>query len=126
MKRTPLKSKQTRIRKKSLKPLPKLKAKAWKLFSAYICKRDNYTCFTCGKAGNQGGHFKHGKLDFDEMNINCQCPRCNKWLHGNLGIYAIKLIEKYGKNKVDDLIFRSNQVKKYNRIDLNGIIEKLQ
>ena len=116
--------KRTKLRKRSLNTLPKLKAKAEKVFHAWICKRDNYICFTCGKAGNQAGHFRHGKLDFDEMNLNCQCAYCNHYLRGNLGIYAIRLIEKYGKKKVNDLITRSYPIRKYTRSELEEIIEK--
>lgn len=112
------------LRRRSLMPYPKLKSAAEKIFHKWIIKRDKGICFTCGRAGNQAGHFKHNKLDFDEMNLNCQCVYCNHFLSGNLGIYAIKLIEKYGKKKVDDLIKRSNQIKKYTRSELEDIIKK--
>jgi len=69
------------------------------------------------------GHFKHNRLDFDEMNIHCQCTRCNRFLHGNLGEYAIRLMEKYGKSELDSLVFRSNQIKKYTYQDLEEIIQ---
>lgn len=116
----------TRLRKQSKNPLPKLKAKAWKVFSAYIRKRDGYRCFTCGKKEKPGqaGHFKHGRLDFDEMNINCQCVRCNKWLHGNGIAYAMNLIDKYGESKVRELIQLANQPHKYTREELEDIIKK--
>lgn len=117
-------AKQKKLRKKSLKPLPKLKAKATMVFHKWIVVRDKGICFTCGGKGNQAGHFKHGRLDFDGMNLNCQCARCNKWLHGNLGEYAIRLIKKYGRRKVDSLILRSNQVKKFKRAELEEIIVK--
>jgi hypothetical protein len=113
------------MRKHSIKPLPKLKKKAEKIFHRYIVLRDRNVCFTCLKVGNQAGHFRHNKLDFDEMNLNCQCPYCNLFIHGNLGIYAVKLIEKYGKDKVDDLVFRSNtQSNKFSRAELEEIIAK--
>lgn len=113
------------MRKHSLRPLPKLKKKAESVFHKYIVLRDKRICFTCGKEGNQAGHFRHNKLDFDEMNLNCQCAGCNLFKHGELGIYAIKLIEKYGKDKVDDLIYRSNtQSNKFSRIELEEIIAK--
>lgn len=111
-------------KKKRLKSLSTLKAKAVKTFNKWIVARDKWTCFTCGKLGNEAGHFKHGRLDFDEMNLNCQCTHCNRWLHGNLGEYAIRLIKKYGQKKVDDLVLRSNQVKKYTREELEEIITK--
>lgn len=61
------------MRKQSLRPLPKLKHKAEALFHKYVCKRDHYICYTCGKEGNQAGHYWHNKLDFDERNLHCQC-----------------------------------------------------
>lgn len=89
--------------------------KAWKAFSEYIRRRDKGVCITCGtsvwdsemgennwKAMN-AGHFRHGKFDFDEMNINCQCVRCNKWLSGNLSKYRRYLQNKYGIDAVNDL-----------------------
>ena len=112
------------IRKRSRKPLAILKTKAEDAFHAWIRKRDNYICFTCGAKGNEAGHFRHGKLDFDEMNLNCQCTRCNRFLHGNLGIYAIRLTKKYGQQKVDDLVFRSNQIRKYTKEELEEILNK--
>ena len=71
-----------------------LKKKVWKVMSLYVRERDKYTCFTCGQTKGimNAGHFIHGKLDYDEMNINCQCVSCNKWNHGNLGIYGVKLL----------------------------------
>lgn len=131
--RTPKKSK---IRKNSLRPYPKLKKEAEKWVHWYVRLRDclNTTkslhhgkCYTCGVDTDmryfQAGHFRHGKLDFDENNLHGQCVRCNKWLSGNLGIYAVKLINDYGKDFVDDLIFRSNQTKKYTRDELEEIIK---
>ena len=116
--------KRTKLRKKSLNTLPKLKRKAWKLFSKYICKRDNHICFTCDKAGNQAGHYKHGRLDFDEDNVHCQCARCNKWLHGRLDEYGERLRKKMGNKKFDALVLRANQFNKYTRDELEKIIEK--
>lgn len=113
------------MRNHSLKPHPKAKAKAEKVFHRYIVLRDNHICFTCGQYGTQAGHFKHNKLDFDEINLNCQCERCNYYLSGNLGEYAIRLINKYGKKKIDDLIFRSNtQTNKFSISELKEITKK--
>ena len=42
-------------------------------------------------------------LRYDEKNCNCQCPRCNVFLHGNLIDYRIALVEKYGDTVVDGL-----------------------
>ena len=61
------------------------------------------------------------------MNIHCQCIYCNHHLHGNLGTYNMKLIEKYGKEAVDDLILRANQhTNKYSISELEEIIDKIK
>jgi len=113
------------IRKHSLRPLPKLKTKAEKIFHKWIVTRDKNICITCHKYGNEAGHFRHNKLDFDEMNLNCQCVSCNHFRRGELGIYAIYLIAKYGRKKVDDLVFRSNtESNKKSRSELEEIIKK--
>lgn len=95
-----------------------LKDKAWTIFSVYIRLRDRATCFTCDKRiwdedigeftikGFNAGHYIHNVLDFDEMNINCQCIRCNHHLSGNLGEYSLRLIEKYGLEAVNQLRLR--------------------
>jgi len=113
------------IRKHSLRPLPKLKKEAERVFHKWICVRDNYICFTCDKPGNQAGHFWHGKLDFDERNLHCQCPRCNKWLHGNLAEYSIRLIKEFGQGWFDTLYTNAHQISnKFTRDELQQIKEK--
>jgi hypothetical protein len=127
----------TKIRKKSLRPYPKLKAEAEKWFHLFIRLRDSLKttktvhhciCYTCGKdipfKQIQAGHFRHGKLDFDEDNLHGQCQACNKWGHGKLDLYTIHLINDYGKEFVDDLILRSNQTDKRTRQELEDIIAK--
>lgn len=120
--------------KKKLITLPKLKKKIWKIFSAYIRQKgvsaDGYTCcFTCGIGGHwktmDAGHYIHGKLDFDERNIKIQCSRCNRWLHGNLGIYGEILMINYGDAWVEKL--RQDARTKgnsYSRQELNDLLEK--
>lgn len=104
-----------------------LHRKAWKIFSLWIRKRDNFTCFTCGKKDGimNAGHFYHNYLDFDEQNINCQCSYCNKWLSGNLAIYAERLIEKYGIRVFKNLSQRRFKVL-YTTDDLIKIIKKYE
>lgn len=85
--------------------------KAWDAFSLYVRTKENYTCFTCGKRGDkydmQAGHFKHNVLDFDEMNVHCQCTQCNHFLSGRLDVYAEKLIQKYGITEFSALVQRA-------------------
>lgn len=118
------------MRKTALRKKPKrdrlriLHKKAWDLWSIYIRKRDNGVCFTCGKRdwnlelgepeirSMQAGHFIHNVLDFDPMNINCQCSRCNHYLSGNGAEYSIRLIRIYGLKAVEDLHNRASMALK--------------
>lgn len=109
----------------------KLKDKAWKLMSEFIRRRDKGKCFTCPKQDDwkymQAGHFVHKDcMDFNEININCQCPQCNKWKHGNLGIYAIRLDQKYGVGTAETLIQQGQQLKPYKSGELIEKIETLK
>ena len=115
--------------------LPLMKKLAWGEFSKYIRMKDADSnglaeCITCGAKNHwkemNAGHFRHGKLDFDEKNINVQCVRCNKWLSGNLGQYAIKIVKKYGVEAVDDLNQRADRAvyEKLSRLDLEAIFLK--
>lgn len=53
--------------------------KAWTIFSKYVrFIRDKGVCYTCGVKKDpkdmDAGHYKHSDcLDFDEMNVHCQC-----------------------------------------------------
>lgn len=90
------------------------KSPLWKLFSQYIrqrnAKNEIATCFTCGKRAHwkemDAGHFRHRALTtfFDETNVQVQCTKCNRFLHGNLGVFAIRLDEVYGQRTAKNLI----------------------
>lgn len=73
-------------------------------------------CVTCGKKLHykeaHAGHFQHG-LHFREDNQHIQCPRCNLFLSGNLSKYTLYMIDKYGREKVDELIREKNKIHKY-------------
>lgn len=83
-----------------------LHAKCWKLMSLIVRYRGSRhgtnNCYTCNVhlpiTELQAGHHFHDKLDFDFRNLRPQCQRCNKYLHGNLGIYAERLIDENGKD----------------------------
>ena len=70
------------------------------------------------------GHFKHGVLDFDEINVHCQCKKCNKWMHGNLGEYSIRLIRKYGLEAIEELHRRAKEATKGETWDYDALIKK--
>jgi hypothetical protein len=103
--------KRTRLAKKRKVRSPReiLRDKAWATFSLWIRNRDK-KCVTCGSENNgQAGHRWHGKLDFDEININRQCSACNKWKQGNLSKYDDYLIGKYGMEVWQALYERKNK-----------------
>lgn len=113
------------MRNRSINPHPKAKLKAEIQFHKYIVLRDFSICFTCGSQGNQSGHFRHGKLDFDERNQHCQCSICNLVKGGNLKVYEEKLIRIYGQDWVDKLILDSNTISnKFSIDELEQIYEK--
>lgn len=107
--------------------------KAWDAWSKYRRSsaadwRGAVKCFTCERPFHWKemdlGHYKHGKLDFDEMNTNVQCSYCNRWKHGNLDVYTMKLIEKYGYDAVQDLHRRAAQDPGNSIDDYKTIIQK--
>ena len=121
-------------KKKKRTPTQILKDKTWKEFSKYIrtkgADKDGFNeCFTCGVKKHytklNAGHFKHGKLDFDEMNVNPQCVGCNMYGRGKLDVYAIKLLKLYGAKKLKDLDARAEQTL-YLWEDLTEIYEKFK
>ena len=68
------------------------------------------------------GHYIHGKLDFDPMNVNPQCSRCNTYLYGNLADYHVALVSRYGAEAVEELRTRAAQHPGYSVEDLERII----
>jgi hypothetical protein len=116
------------MRKPTLKSLRK---KAWKLHSELVRRYEKGICYTCGikkpwKQQNAGHYIHKDCLDFDSVNIHCQCVRCNKWLNGNSGIYAERLIAEYGENTIIELRQRSNQVRKFGYQEMEDLIIKYQ
>jgi 5-methylcytosine-specific restriction endonuclease McrA len=112
-----------------------LKKKADKVFSDFIRQRDNGTCFTCGCVKDwkeqQNGHYISRSclaLRYDETNCHCQCVACNVFKGGNYTAYAVKMMEKYGANKLKELeeIKRDSManIKKYGKEFYLDIIEK--
>ena len=126
MARKPIKRKKVRkIKHISLKALHK---KAWRLQSEYIRRFEKGICFTCGVRKNWKemdlSHYIHkNSLDFDIVNLHSCCARCNRFLHGNLGVYAERLIAEYGEDAVIALRQRANQVRKFTIFELEKIID---
>lgn len=108
---SPLASGKPKVAKKPVK-LGKLKKDLWRVFSAYIRKRDNYVCFTCGrKAEGSGMHAGHWipksvsgfSLYFSEEAVNAQCYSCNIHKSGNWLAYEEAMIRKHGKQRTEEI-----------------------
>ena len=127
MKRTKLRSRRPQSKKSQCEKLHK---KCWQIFSQYIRRKERGVCFSCGVRKDwkemDAGHFRHGRLDYDTRNIHCQCTRCNRFLHGNLGVYAEKLVETYGGNILMEIHREAAQIKKWEPQELQDLIEHYQ
>lgn len=119
-------------RMKKLKPLRDLRKKLWKLVSEHTRKQDAdkngmVRCVTCGTRKHwknmHCGHYLHGCLDYHAKNIHPQCPRCNKWLHGNLTEYALYLTKRYGDGILEELHQAKLDEPKYTREQIEALIE---
>lgn len=116
--------------------IPKLTAKAQKVFNAYIRQRDSqdgyFTCISCGQTKTtdlmDAGHYVPVKgssaLRFDEYNVNGECKSCNGFDQFHLIGYRRNLIDKVGERKVMELEMQHRLIKKWTRTELNEIIEK--
>lgn len=116
--------------------IPKLTAKAQKVFNAYIRQRDSqdgyFTCISCGQTKTtdlmDAGHYVPVKgssaLRFDEYNVNGECKSCNGFDQFHLIGYRRNLIDKVGERKVMELEMQHRLIKKWSRLELNEIIEK--
>lgn len=123
------KNKTKKVKHISLKSLHK---KAWKLISEYVRRQGEddeglVFCFTCGKKDHwknmDCGHYIHKNcLDYDLLNLKTQCTFCNRYKHGNSGVYAERLIAEYGEQAVQELRVRSQQVKKFSVGELEELI----
>jgi len=132
-------AKKIRPKRKKLPSIASLERKADAEFSQYIRRRHadeggTTECVTCKKLLHwkydaQCGHFiKRGNqgVRFDERNCNAQCARCNKWLGGNDGVYAVYIIDTYGREVHDELVcWKGKEFKRY-RSDYEEMIEKYQ
>jgi hypothetical protein len=115
--------------------IPKLTAKAQKVFNAYIRQRDSqdgyFTCISCGQVKDtsvmDAGHYVPVKgssaLRFDEYNVNGECKSCNGFDQFHLIGYRRNLIDKVGERKVMELEHQHRLIKKWTRTELNEIIE---
>lgn len=115
------------------RPIKKLRQILWDEISRYVRRRDDGICYTCGKKDDwknmDAGHFVHASqqqylLDIELNNLHCQCSRCNKYLSGNLGEYAVKMIREYGLEEVDRIRALKWQVYKPTKEEVIELIFK--
>ena len=125
----------------------KLRNKVRRKFNKFIQLRDlevlpngdiRAKCISCGRKENidisyqlkdwHAGHYfrekgsdKRESVALDEVNVNLQCAKCNKYLSGNESNYQIGLIRKYGQKEFDNLVIRSNQIKIYSYGELEEL-----
>ena len=125
------------------------KKKVWKeAFSPYIRARDAIAsdanaatggidwliCCTCGKrypafgiGCAQAGHFIPGRgnaILFDERGVHGQCYNCNINLKGNWPEYMRFMMDKYGRDVVDELLRLKKTVRKFTVIELQELYKK--
>lgn len=100
------------------------------LFGNYIKKKHSKngfcSCCTCGKklelgsADLQAGHFiKRGiwSLRWNELNVHPQCVRCNMYLSGNEIEYSKFIIDTYGIDTFNKLLFQKKVLSKKPKIE---------
>ena len=112
-------------KRKKLTPFPTLIKKANKVFNKFIRERDGQ-CVTCGTRNDLTcSHLiTSGKksVRYDTTNCNCQCKSHNFQHEWNPEIYTAWWINKYGLTAYNELIARSNMIKKFTREELEKII----
>ena len=111
------------------KTVSKLKKQLDKVFSLWIRKRDNNKCFTCMGVATQAGHYfsrSYNNLRFDEVNVNAQCVSCNVFKHGNIPVYKMRIVTKYGNNELARLERNYNKERKFTIKELEKLIQKYE
>jgi hypothetical protein len=116
--------------------IPKLAAKAQKVFNKYVRERDSengyFTCISCGKTlpiqQMNAGHYIPQKnsslLRFNEYNVHGECISDNGFNEFHLINYRKNLINKIGQEMVDWLEENQRTIKKWTRTELLDLIEK--
>lgn len=108
-----------------------------KEFSLFIRLRDSrpfgykaFRCISCGRilpfADADAGHFigrTHMSTRFDEQNVWCECRFDNRFNSSHMIEYQRNLEKKLGREKLDMLIARGHQTKKFTAWELEILIE---
>ena len=119
-----------KVKIKTVQSIAELKKEAIRAFNAWIRARDAVRlggiCYTCNKPGDQAGHYihSHNSVRFNETLVNLQCFNCNHYGSGNLGVYGERLIKEHGLEKIQKLRRQAQEIKRFNRQELEEIINK--
>ena len=125
--------KRSRPRPKRKGSVRSLKKKLWLLFADYIKERDGRVCFTCDKPvfgrDCQAGHFVSCAKEFtrfDPENVHVQCRHENVFMKGNIPEYARRYLDRYGREKFDALMARSDRMRQWKPYQLEELIAALK
>ena len=80
-----------------------------------------------GSRNDQGGTNIKGCLS--EENIHPQCAGCNGFgmkFHNKEAVYTLFMEDKYGREFVDELIYKSKQAHKWNRCEVEDLIAEFK
>jgi hypothetical protein len=125
--------KETRAKKLDLRTKSEWMKIAQGVFNKYIRTRDErQPCISCGneiKGNNSNAsHFYssggHSNLRFNEDNVHKSCIQCNMYLSGNLYEYSLRLPERIGEKKFEELKKLAMIEKKWELSEIKEIIEK--
>lgn len=60
---------------------------------------------------------------FDVRNVHAQCYACNIHKKGNGAEYAVRIIERYGEDVLNELVTKSRETHKFTYEELEGIYQ---
>lgn len=106
------------------------------VFSLYIRLRDSgpdhlyFRCISCGQIKPfeqmDAGHFigrTHKSTRWDEDNVNGECRACNRMSADHIIYYQRNLEAKIGRQRVDLLLAKGKQTKKWSAWELEQLIK---
>lgn len=107
------------------------------VFSEYVRLRDSrpygykaFRCISCGQIKPyeqaDAGHFigrTHMATRFDELNVNAECRFDNRFNSSHMIYYQKNLEKKIGKERLDLLIAKGRQTKKWSAFELDLLIK---
>lgn len=121
-------------RKKALETVQNKMKKTQHIVNRYIRERDQgKQCITCAKIlvgkFDAGHYYPAGScfsIRFDPVNINGQCVRCNRDLHGNLIPYRESIKDRWGISELIRLDSMAKTTRKFTRDELDQIADQFK